>query len=283
MVLNPRSYLILILAICLASCAPDVITTPTNAGSPSLTFISPTFTSTPTETSTPTLPPTLTPLQANEKIRAYMQEVVDCPAPCFWGIAPGQTQFAEATNIFSFLGLQLEQTNARDNQKFYAANYHPEEGLEISIILTVQDSIIKALDVGMNIPSETGVSRKWSAYSPETLTRRYGAPSRVEFSLGRAAPNPSHSMILYFENVDMIILYLGQWDGFLKNSDTLELCPLTNEVDFIKIWMGNEPRYPPPPNVPLEEATSLTIEEFSKLLTGDPDKACFSLKDEAFP
>jgi hypothetical protein len=81
----------------------------------------------------------------------------------------------------------------------------------------------------------------------------------------------------------LIILYIGRAGEFLKNKDTLELCPLTNKPFFIKFWMGDEPRYPPPPSVPLEQATTLTLEDFSKLMLGEPNKACFKLKDEAFP
>lgn len=94
---------------------------------------------------------------------------------------------------------------------------------------------------------------------------------------------PGLLIIMFLRFFPTITLYLGNWKGFLKNPNTLELCPLINKVDFIKFWMGDEPQYPPSPSVSLEEATSLTMKEFSNLMTGDPKKACFNLKEEAFP
>lgn len=274
---------LLVLSISLVSCTSNAVVTPTNVLSPLPVLGTPTFIITPTKTQIPTLPPTLTLLQANEKIRAYLQSSIDCPAPCFWGITPKKTTLKEATNIFASLGLELEQTNAENNQEFYATHYDIEKGFETTIILTVQDGIVKTLGAGMNVPSENGTQRKWAAYSPENLIQRYGSPSKVDFFLGRVSPTPTHSMVLYFDNIDLIVSYSRSGMNFFNNSTTLDLCPLINEVNFIKIWMGNEPRHPPPAGVPLEKATSLTLEGFSKLILGNPNKACFNLKDEAFP
>jgi hypothetical protein len=47
--------------------------------------------------------------------------------------------------------------------------------------------------------------------------------------------------------------------------------------------MGKNPKDPPRVAVPLEKATSMTTEEFSKLMTGNPSKACFTLNGEIFP
>jgi hypothetical protein len=279
--------LLLVIALEVAGCAPAGSTTiPTQVETPvsSPTLFPPTSTSTvtPSATVTPTLPPTLGPEQAKETIRTLLQEPVDCEAPCFWGIMPGQTTLDEATNIFVHLGLSLKFTATLDGKDFYAANYNLHDGIEVSPVIAIQNNSVKSLDVGINDTSEVGDPRKWTAYSPETLIQRYGSPSRVEFSLGRV-DNPSHTMILYFESVHMIILYIGRAEYFLNNKNTLKLCPLINKVDFIQFWMGDDPQYPPPVDVPLEKATSLTIEDFSKLMIGEPAKACFNLKEEAFP
>lgn len=275
-------YLLLISAVCLSSCAPDNAAAPTNVKSPSPILVSPTFTATPTETVTPTLPATFTPLEANERIRAYLQKTVDCLAPCFWGITPGQTTLIEATNILASLGLELEQTNVQDNQEFYETNYDKEKDLEISIILGIQDNIVKTLDVGINDTSEVGTPRKWAAYSPEALIDQYGVPSKVDFSLGRVTPTPTHSMVLYFKDAELIVAYIGS--NLLSNSSPqLEICPITNQVGFIKIWLGKNPRNPPKQGVPLEEASSLNLQEFAKLMLGKPEDACMNLNSEAFP
>jgi hypothetical protein len=47
--------------------------------------------------------------------------------------------------------------------------------------------------------------------------------------------------------------------------------------------MGKVPVYPPAEAVPLQDATDMTIEEFSNLMTGNPNEACFIVKGEVFP
>jgi hypothetical protein len=286
--MKPINCLSLLLAIALglSSCVPVGSTTmpiQTDTPIPSLTLFSPTSISTftPIETSTAMLPATLEPEQAKETIRTLLQEPVDCESPCFWGIMSGHTTLEDAINIFTHLGLQLKHTNTRDNKEFYGVVYHLDNGLEVTPILTVQNDIIESVDMGINDTSQEGTPRKWSAYSPETLIKRYGSPSRVDFFLGSVAPTPTHSMKMYFEKVKLIVEYIGS--NLLKAGPQLEICPLTNQVEYIHIWMGANPRNPPSLDVPLEEATSLTMEEFSNLMTGGPKKACFNLDEKKFP
>lgn len=282
---KPRFYFLLLGVMLLARCIPDVVATPQHIETFSFIPISPTLSITPTEIPTLTQPATLTPLQANEKIRILLQEPTDCSAPCFWGITPQKTTFAEATNIFASLGLHPKHTLTQNSHDLYDTDYHIQFALEISILFSVQDDIVKTLDVGINVPREVTIPRKWSAYSPETLIKRYGTPSRVEFSLNNIYPNNgiSGSMMMYFDNVDMIVLYAGTEENFLKDQKSLTLCPLNNGIHFVGIWMGEEILYPQPPLIPLEQATSLTLADFEKLMLGDPNIACFNLNEEAFP
>lgn len=278
----------LVIALVISGCVPAVSTTaPTQVETPvsSPIPISPTSTSTitPIATVTPTLPVTLEPEQAKESIRTLLQESIDCESPCFWGIEPERTTLDEAINTFAHLGLSLKFVATLDNKDFYDVSYNLNNGIEVSPNIAIQNNIVKNLSVGINDTSEMGSSRKWSAYSPETLIKRYGPPSQVDFFLGRVAPTPIHSMVLYFEKVDLIVEYGGTNILNVDGGSKLEICPLTNKVDFLKFWMGDDPQYPPSPGVPLEEATSLTMEEFSKLMTGDAKMACFNLKEEKFP
>lgn len=281
-----RLYLFLVIIVGTSGCVlsdSTAIPTQVETSASTPTLISPTSIPafTPTATVTPTLSTTLEPEQAKEIINTLLQEPVDCLAPCFWGIAPGQTTLDEAENIFTRLGLPINSATL-DNKEFYGIAYDFNDGLSIRVILTVQDEVVKNLRVGINNTFQAESPRRWSAYSPETLISRYGSPSRVEFFLGRVAPTPTHSMEMYFEQVKLIVQYIGI-NMLNVNLPKVEICPLTNQVDYIEIWMGDDPQYPPSPSVPLEEAALLTLEEFSELMMGNPDTACFNLREEAFP
>jgi hypothetical protein len=54
-------------------------------------------------------------------------------------------------------------------------------------------------------------------------------------------------------------------------------------MDAVSVWLDQSIYFPPTDWVSLEQATPLTMEEFSKLMTDDPAKACLNLKAEKFP
>jgi len=278
-------YLLVVITVTLSGCISSHSTlTPiwTETHPPSPTSIPPTSVPTlrPTQTATLTPPVTLEPKQAEEAISKLLREPVDCEAPCFWGIMPGQSTLGEAKNIFTRLGLPLEYTITLDGKEFYGGDYDFDSGLSVGPTLAIQSNIVKNLT--LNISPETqreGVKREWLTYSPETLINRYGTPSKIGFDVDRGAPRPAYGMAMYFDTMNLIIYY-----GSFSLGPKLQACPLTEQIDHIRIWMGKNPVYPPPiDRVPLEKATFMTMEEFSKLMTGDPDIACFNLKEEAFP
>ena len=282
--MRPIYYLHLLLVIgwALSGCAPTSSTTiPTKATTQnySPTFVQPTVTPIviPIETATLTPPATLKPEQAQETMRTLLQEPVHCLAPCFWGITPKQSTLGEAKNIFISLGLEINST-AFQGKDFYGVAYDFNNGLSILITLTVQDEIVTDLRVDTNPETQKiGVEREWLAYSPETLIKTYSSPSEVNLIMD-TGPNPSYSIIMYFDTVDLIIEY-HSYDLY----SNLRICPLTDQIDSVRIWMGKNPQYPPSYGIPFEEATTITMEEFSNLMTGDSDKACFTLNRNAFP
>jgi hypothetical protein len=257
---------------------------PTFTPSPSSTSIPATITPTspPTQTQTQTLTPlaTLEPEQARQTIQILLQGQTDCPASCFWGITPGHTTLGEARNIFTRLGLQMRNTNPPSGM-FYEINYKNEEGTAITPLLTVQDDIVLNINLHINFQTyEGGVITKWAAYSPGILIKRYGMPSRVDFGADWG-PAPSFEMKMYFDSVDLIIQYFGTDIIPLPRRPT-QFCPMAAHFSSVWLWMGKYPLHPPIEALPLEKVTSLTMEEFSKLMTGDPKQACITFKGDAF-
>ena len=244
--------------------------------------LSQTPTSSPSPTGTSTQLTTLEPAEASEAIKTLLQEPVDCEAPCFWGIMPGQSTFDEAVRAITHFGLQLLYTNTLDNKEFRQSEYAFENGLSISTILTIQNKIVGNLRVGITPEMQkAGVPRQWLAYSPETLITRYGMPSKVSIAVD-SGPRSFFDMVMYFDEVELIVEYTG-YNIIGGTAASPQVCPLTDQFNHVGIWMGQNPVNPPPSGVPLEDATYLTIEEFSELMTRNSDNACFNLKSEIFP
>ena len=266
---------------------PTLTSTQTWIQPPTYTSVSPTFTPSfePLQTATSMLAATLDPIQARKTIRTLLQEPVDCMAPCFWEITPGKTQFEDTKKIFDHLGLQLRHTNTQNNKDFYGVIFDSDNGLRITPVFTIQNGIVKNINVGINPEtSKEGAPREWSAYSPETLIRRYGPPSRVDFGIAWG-PGPSSffEMIMYFDTIDLIVEYGGQDIIPWQQKSSPHFCPLAAQFEIVRLWMGKDPIDPPANAVQLEKATSMTMEEFSKLMTEEPNQACFNLKGDMFP
>lgn len=129
--MRPIYYLNLLLVVVgwvLSGCVP----------AKSITIPIPTlFQPTPTSIVLPIESATLTPLatlqseQAQETIKTLLQEPVDCPAPCFWGIIPERTTLNEAINIFNHLDLPIWH-NTLDNKELYGIDYKFDNGLSIT-------------------------------------------------------------------------------------------------------------------------------------------------------
>ena len=269
-------------------CAPSALpitSTSTESQPASPTLLPPASTLTPTlrptQTLTLTPPIMLEPKQAKDTIKSLLQETIDCEAPCFWGIVPGQTTLGEAKNIFARLGLAIK-SETYEGKDFHGIKYDFDSGLSIIVTLTVQDKVIENLRVDI-LPEEqkAEVPREWFAFSPETLIYRYGAPSKVDLFLDWG-PNSVIEMNMYFDAVDLIVSY-GGYNIISNQKSSPHFCPLNAQFDSVRIWMGKDPYAPPSESVPLEEATSMNMDEFSKLMTGDPSKACFNLDATKFP
>lgn len=259
----------------------------TETQNPSPTSVPPTLTLQAIQTATLMAPATLEPEQARETIRNLLQTSVDCSAPCFWGIIPEQTTLGESEEIFAHLGLSMKHTNTRDGKEFYEVKFNSESNLSISPLLTIETDTVKNMRILIYPETEkAGVQRQWLAYSPEILINRYGPPSKVDFSVGYprdpgGGPDVWYSMTMYFNEVELIVSY--EYGEIQPPAVSLKACPLTDQFTIVRIWLGQNPEHPPLEEIPLEKATTLTTEEFSKLMTRDPNNSCFSLKGEMFP
>jgi hypothetical protein len=238
------------------------------------------ITETPSPTATQTLLATLRLESAKETMQPFSQDPMNCASPCVLGITPRITTINEVRALISPLGFNhREGTVPKTGREFYSFAYKTSTGLNSSVILYTSNNFVENIEITPEIIRQTdGVPRQWIAYSFETLIKKYGKPSRVEFAFDPGQYNITINMILYFDPIDLIALYLGY-----EPPRSSQLCPFTFPFSHVRLWMGAGPPNPPTfPTVPLEKATSLTIDQFSQLMLGDPKKACFILNWDVF-
>jgi hypothetical protein len=240
-------------------------------------------TSSPTEIHIPFV--TLEPQSVNETMQPLIKNPMDCSVPCFLGITPGKTSIDDARTFFGTLGLvHREGTDPNSGKEFYSVGYDSIVGHNSDLTLYVSNSVVDSIEVVPEISKQQeGSPREWIAYSPETFIKKYGAPSRVDVSLAWPGGGGSEIIMnLYFDSVDLIVQYTGQ-NMVPSNNHSPRLCPLTAPFDYVRLWLGPNPPNPPQlPSIALEKASSLTIDQFTQLMLGDPQNACFTLNGDAF-
>ena len=193
----------------------------------------------------------------------------------------------EARSFFDHLGfIPFEGTDSQSGKYFSTISYDSSMGRDSSVTLFYTDKgLVENIIVRPEITKQTeGSPREWIAYSQETLIKKFGKPSDVRFHLYWG---PNHSteiiMVMYFNDYDLIIEYLGN-NMVPDQPHSPLLCPLTARFEHVRLWMG-----PYPPILPsfdavsLEAVTSLTMDQFTQLMMGDPKQACFTIDGDMFP
>jgi len=191
---------------------------------------------------------------------------------------------AKVKVFFRSLGfIPFTGTDPYSGKEFYTIESGIGGDSSVTFFYTT-NGILENIIVYPEIIEQTeGSPREWIAHSPETLIRKFGEPSRVEFNLAWPGGGGSEIiMTMYFDTLDLIVSYTGQ--NMLPSSNhSPRLCPLTDSFDYVRLWLGSELPYYPLAGVPLEKATSLTIDQFTQLMLGEPQEACFTLHGEVFP
>ena len=236
-----------------------------------------------TSMKTPTPLDTLVPETAQEKIQSLLRDPMDCKVLCFWGIIPGKTSFDEAKDFFNHLGLiPFEGKDLNSGRNFYTITiYKTDDERDTVITLFPDNNLVENIVVTPYITiSNEGSPHEWIAYSPETLINRFGKPSHVEIALDYG-PRFVMAMIMYYDDPPIIVLYSGD-DMVSDRPKSPLLCPLIAPFDSVRLWMGDNPPNPPFKGISIEKASSIAIDQFTELMLGDPQKACFTVNGELF-
>lgn len=255
----------------------------TNTVAPTSTQ-APTVTETPSPTTTQTPRATLGPENVKETMQPLLQDPLNCAIPCFMGITPGKTSLDDAKAFFGPLGLiHREGIDPYSGTEFYSVGYDANIGRTSGVIFTILNNLVNSIEITPEIiEQKEGSPREWIAYSPEILIKKFGKPSRVVFWID-GGPQFTTIMIMYFDESNLIVYYSGVDKFSPGNLFSPRLCPLTAPFDYVRLWIGENPPHPPMfDTVPLEKATSLTLEQFTQLMLGTPQNACFTINDNAF-
>ena len=195
--------------------------------------LSETDTATPTPTNTSTLIPTITwaPLptlsvpERDAKIRELLETNGGCKLPCWWGITPNKTTWAEALHFLSPFVSAMKQGPANrvsQNGKVYTYTeinvYYLTPDEEESVIwFTIRDEVVLSIGV---FPPATEYK-----YQLHQILSLLGMPKQVYIVAGPIYLKPEFSpvtLVLDYSNIGVVVSY--QYVPFVTGENLL-VCP----------------------------------------------------------
>ena len=149
----------------------------------------------------------------------------DCRLPCFWGIEPGVTKWAEAINLFNQLGIKGVTGTSPREIKYFTANV---EASNVTILLNLyqKDDFVGAILLTItNKSSLIGIHTDIEQYSIHKRFQDLGMPTDILLKFDFAPEGPSdissYSFWVIYENYGVQEDYIGSF----RQIDDSKICP----------------------------------------------------------
>jgi len=249
----------------------------------------------------PTLPlnSTLAPTLSSEEIAPRIQELLktngDCALPCWWGITPGQSTWAETRQILLQLGTRTNDIPLTDG-----VTGHGTGGLDLTeplitirLYLVEQSEVIDtiSLQAEADFGNRVEFQKIFERYFLKSILLIHGPPSRVWVDLLGGIPEPPSTRVpleltVFYDSQGIMIAYTGSIE---YHSNTYQVCPLAGNIAGVSIFLQS-PDNPRPLNQAhtthvhtLEEASGLSVVDFQTVFVQGDDQTCFETPQNIWP
>jgi hypothetical protein len=249
-------------------------------------------TSTPLPTSTIPPSPTLSPTEIDAIIFDLYENNGGCLFPCFWGFIPGQTKWETVEQSVTPLAYLIDSGNSKPSEGELVVAYvylilSQVSPVPESHLYGVKNGIIVALDVSLLPVSDNTIP---------AILDAYGQPSEI-WLLTASAPMDDvlgFSLTLFYAQHHFMLTY-SNWDGEIIDGkvrgclsgeeESLHLVTWSPEekLTFVEAEHGlHEPR-PIIYDLPLEEATGISVETFYQTFKNGSEPICLETPTELWP
>jgi hypothetical protein len=297
-----------------ASVLPDSSASLTETLAPTLTLVP---TGTQTQLLTPIAVPSLSVEDARKRLLGLLATNGDCRLPCLWGITPGKSDYQKARNILMPLSSVAETAHfASTSPVDDVSPLYVEGDLHLNTrVAYLYDSngIVSRLtfrafeekvttDSNGNWISKTPIydsptfKKRVEYYSLSHLLSEQGIPASVMIST--ESPSQTYTGII---GVDIVLLYPDQgiWAKYTTSMDesivgsSIRSCPANAHIElnlyppgdsdsFTSLLEETEWGVTKNGYKPLEEATSMSVEEFYQIFRNPTDK-CIETPTNLWP
>ena len=192
--------------------------------------------------------PTLLPNELNERVLTLLQTNAGCQLPCWWGVSPGKTNWAETRQILGSLGLTAERYSDRNVTNYSTRLRLAGSDIEILEVYYVEEhgtvwliwvASVTVRDRGRAYYEPAFVDA-WRAYSPSSLVANLGEPTEVLVDI---VQNTSHGgmmpfqVLLFYADQGVLVRYYGPAE---PAGDRLRVC-LVGAHTELWLWSIDNP------------------------------------------
>lgn len=217
-----------------------------------------------------------------------LQSNGECRLPCWWGIMPGQTEWISAEAFLMPYSLQISPFE-RDTYTYYTAYIMASEHVSerpVTNDFAVWDDAVQLISAA----GQTGAD-----YTPHVILESYGVPDQIWLN---TANSPREGVLLFATTLAYLkegFLVLYSSSGIVEGAD-ITTCIANTEAplglltwdpdlnlsyaDAMAMGMSTSPvTY----DLPLEEATGKTLEEFYEEYSVEGTEACLRTPRNLWP
>lgn len=267
-------------------------------------FNPPTHTSTTQPTSTATPAPTLSVNQRASLMEELLATNKDCKLPCWWGVSPGVSKWMDVEDFILSIGAKTGQQSLSNDLILHETGGFdlPEKGIRNRISFIESSANVIAIRVAAEGRTNPEAFKEiWASYWPDKILSDYGKPSRVllkTFSrAGESSPvqRTIYGLWMFYDDKGVLIRY----SGTVIFDATYRICPSYAEsgnlVPDIELYLQSPTNSMPIDDLardgltpetsirPLEDATGVSIDQFSELLLNDPQNFCVETPRDIWP
>jgi hypothetical protein len=239
--------------------------------------------------------------QTRENMWREIMATPTCTLPCWWGIKPGMTSWIEAQNLLKPLVIYPGSYPVSDGSVKHDATFHFFESRIFNELgLVEKKDIIETIQVqGEGLENPEDFREIWKVYTPELILQEFGLPSRISLQTWQHYVQPSdptyryYDLSLFYDHLGFAIIYRGR----IENKPNYMVCPTYtgNLLEEIYIYTRSPTSQVPLENIigeqggaresaySLQDASGLTTQQFSDLITKNQGSACFDTKADIWP
>ncbi|MCP4611309.1 MAG: hypothetical protein GY845_21570 [Planctomycetes bacterium] len=238
-----------------------------------------------------------------------------CELPCWWGITPGATRWADAQQQFLSYGKSVSSWKAEPDwgipHSVGLFGRHDPSPFDYVLVHSIyeQDGIVSLIGVRGHVPGwpadEWVVPQHfvldWQRYTLDQTLARFGKPSQVLLHYWNEDDAPFSVGVLY-EDRGVLIEYMGltQRDRSVERYGPITICPVREHLTDINAWLKSPElqadvtlddvfrrfgggylsllRFYSTPT--LEEAAEMSVDEFYETFQNPDTDVCFQVRPE---